>query len=48
MTRTPVVTGVSNLTRIQIIKGVAGQTQLALGAVDSQPLTDKLAVRVVE
>lgn len=48
LVRTQVETGISNLTRIQIIKGVAGQTRLALGAVNSQPLSDKQAVRIVE
>jgi HlyD family secretion protein len=46
--RHEVQTGVSNLTRIQITKGLDENVRVALGAVNAQPLTDGAPVKVVE
>ena len=46
--RTEVETGVSNLTRIQILSGAEEKTLVALGAQNQQPLTDQAPVRIIE
>src|SRR5258706_8580806 len=46
--RHEVTTGVSNLTRIQIVSGLAENVKVALGAVNSQALADGAPVKVVE
>jgi hypothetical protein len=43
-----VSTSVSNATRIEITSGLPDNALVALGAVDNHPLTDGLAVRVVQ
>jgi hypothetical protein len=43
-----VETGIANLTRIQITGGVDENATVALGAVNSQPLTDGAPVKIVE
>lgn len=43
-----VQTGISSLTRVEITKGVSDGTEVALGAVNSQPLHDGMEVKVVE
>lgn len=46
--RRKVETGIANLTRIQITGGVDENATVALGAVNSQPLTDGAPVKIVE
>jgi len=46
--RTEVQTGVSSLTRIQIIAGLKENMKVALGSVNSQPLFDDAPVKVVD
>jgi HlyD family secretion protein len=46
--RRNVITSVSNPTRIEITSGLSDDAFVALGAVDSHPLVDGLAVRVVQ
>jgi HlyD family secretion protein len=46
--RRPVTTSVSNPTRIEITSGLPDNAWVALSAVDNHPLTDGLAVRVVQ
>jgi HlyD family secretion protein len=41
-------TGLSNLTRVEVLKGVSDGTQVALGATNSQPLRNGMEVKVVE
>jgi len=41
-------TGLSNLTRVEVLKGIADGTQVALGATNSQPLRNGMEVKVVE
>jgi len=43
-----VQTGTSNLTRVEIVSGIAEGTQIALGAVNAQPLHNGMEVKVVE
>jgi HlyD family secretion protein len=43
-----VQTGISNLTRVEIIKGISPNTQVALGAVNGAPLRSGMEVKVVE
>jgi HlyD family secretion protein len=45
--RTPVDTSISNLTQIQVTKGLSDNTLVALGTYSSQQLRDGLEVRVV-
>jgi len=44
----PVETGVSSLTRIEILKGLNEGTEVARGAVNAQPLQNGMEVKVVE
>ncbi|HYN15004.1 MAG TPA: efflux RND transporter periplasmic adaptor subunit [Terriglobales bacterium] len=46
--RRNITTSVSNPTRIEIISGLPDNSLVALSAVDNHPLTDGLAVRVVQ
>ncbi len=46
--RTPVETGISNLTRIQIKNGVNEGVKIALGSVNGSPLVDGAPVKVIE
>ena len=48
LARTEVQTGISNLTRIQLVKGIQEGDVVALGSVGSQPLADNAAVKIVE
>ena len=41
-------TGTSSLTRVEIVNGITEGTQIALGAVNAQPLHNGLEVKVVE
>jgi HlyD family secretion protein len=43
-----VQTGITSLTRVEILQGLADGTQVALGAVNPQPLRSGLEVKVVE
>jgi HlyD family secretion protein len=43
-----VQTGISSLTRVEITKGLADGTQVALGAINAQPLRNGMEVKVVE
>lgn len=43
-----VETGTSNLTRVEILSGIAEGTQIALGASNAQPLHNGMEVKVVE
>lgn len=43
-----VQTGASSLTRVEILSGIADGTQIALGAMNAQPLRDGMDVKVVE
>jgi HlyD family secretion protein len=43
-----VETGLSSLTRVEIVKGIADGTMVALGAVNAQPLRNGMDVKVVE
>jgi HlyD family secretion protein len=46
--RTDVETAISNLTRIQVTKGLSEGTRVALGSVNGQPLSDGSPVKIVE
>lgn len=43
-----VQTGISSLTRVEITQGLSDGTQVALGAINAQPLRDGMEVKVVE
>lgn len=43
-----VETGTSNLTRVEILNGISEGTEIALGAVNAQPLHNGMEVKVVE
>ncbi|HEY6969458.1 MAG TPA: efflux RND transporter periplasmic adaptor subunit [Candidatus Angelobacter sp.] len=43
-----VQTGTSNLTRVEIVSGISEGTEIALGAVNAQPLHNGMEVKVVE
>jgi hypothetical protein len=43
-----VQTGIASLTRVEILKGLSSNTQVALGAVNSAPLRNGMEVKVVE
>lgn len=43
-----VQTGTSNLTRVEILSGISDGAQIALGAVNAQPLHNGMEVKVVE
>lgn len=43
-----VQTGTSNLTRVEILNGISEGTEIALGAVNAQPLHNGMEVKVVE
>ena len=43
-----VQTGTSNLTRVEIVNGISEGTEIALGAVNAQPLHNGMEVKVVE
>jgi len=43
-----VQTGTSSLTRVEIVSGISEGTQIALGALNAQPLHNGLEVKVVE
>ncbi|HYH00784.1 MAG TPA: efflux RND transporter periplasmic adaptor subunit [Terriglobales bacterium] len=44
----PIQTGISNLTRIQVTKGISDEAVVALGTLSAQQLRDGLPVRVVQ
>jgi hypothetical protein len=46
--RTEIQTAISSLTRIQVVKGLQDNQQVALGSVNSQPLVDGAPVKVVQ
>ena len=46
--RTEVQTAISSLTRIQVVKGLQDNQEVALGSVNSQPLADGAPVKVVQ
>jgi HlyD family secretion protein len=46
--KTPVETGISNLTRIQLKNGVHEGVKIALGSVNGSPLVDGAPVKVIE
>jgi HlyD family secretion protein len=46
--RVEVETSVSNLTKIEVIKGLTEGTRIALGSVNGQPLSDGASVKIVE
>jgi HlyD family secretion protein len=46
--RTEVQTAISSLTRIQVVKGLHDNQEVALGSVNSQPLADGAPVKVVQ
>jgi HlyD family secretion protein len=48
LARTEVQTGISNLTRIQVLSGVKEGDVVALGSVGSQPLAENASVKIVE
>ena len=41
-------TGLSNLTRVEVVKGISDGAVLALGATNAQPLHTGMEVKVVE
>jgi multidrug efflux pump subunit AcrA (membrane-fusion protein) len=43
-----VETGLSSLTRVEIVKGISDGTTVALGATNAQPLHNGMEVKVVE
>jgi hypothetical protein len=43
-----VQTGLSSLTRVEVVKGISEGTTVALGAVNAQPLRSGMEVKVVE
>jgi HlyD family secretion protein len=43
-----VQTGLSSLTRVEVVKGIAEGAQVALGAINAQPLRNGMEVKVVE
>jgi len=43
-----VETGLSSLTRVEIVKGISDGTTVALGAANAQPLHNGMEVKVVE
>ena len=46
--RREVQTSLANLTKMEITRGLDSNAQVALGAVNGQPLRDGMGVRVVE
>ncbi|MCU1287322.1 MAG: secretion protein HlyD [Acidobacteriales bacterium] len=46
--RTEIQTGIASLTRIQIVKGLQDNQEVALGSVNSQPLVDGAPVKIVQ
>jgi HlyD family secretion protein len=41
-------TGISSLTRVEVVKGISDGAQVALGAVNAQPLHNGMEIKVVE
>jgi hypothetical protein len=41
-------TGISSLTRVEVVKGISDGALVALGAVNAQPLHNGMEVKVVE
>ncbi len=41
-------TGISSLTRVEVVKGISDGAQVALGAVNAQPLHNGMEVKVIE
>lgn len=48
LVRTPVVVGISNLTRVEILSGLTEKDTVALSALNNRELTNGLAVKAVE
>lgn len=46
--RTDIETGASNLTRIQLLKGASEGTEVAVGSVNGQPLSEGAPVKIVK
>jgi HlyD family secretion protein len=47
LVRTPVVTGIVNLTRVAILKGLGKSDQVATGTLNGQPLEEGVPIKVV-